>query len=197
MADAKRNELDHDLDVALAKYAAAEPRTGLEERILANMRAARAQVPHRAWWRWGLAAAVATVAVVVVAMAWRSGKPSPSVMVSHPSGATQVLKEPGTQVVANGQRSGAHPSGPGPARRATAIHAHPPVAIAAEARLDRFPSPQPLSEQELALARYVREFPQEATLIARTQAEFENEIQQKMKDARSETDDYGSDQQER
>ena len=69
--------------------------------------------------------------------------------------------------------------------------------MAAEARLDRFPSPQPLSEQELALARYVSEFPQEATLVARTQAEFENEIQQKMKDARSETEDNGSDQQER
>jgi len=65
--------------------------------------------------------------------------------------------------------------------------------MAAEDRLDRFPSPQPLSEQELALARYVSEFPQEATLIARTQAEFENEIRQKMKETGSETDDYGSD----
>jgi hypothetical protein len=192
MTDVKRDELDHKLDVALARYAAVEPRAGLEERILANM---RAQVPARAWWRWGLAVAVA--AVVVVAMAWRLGESSHSIMVSHPSAATQVLKEPGTEVVANGQRRGPHPLGPSPAQKTTAIHAHPPVAMAAEARLDRFPSPQPLSEQELALARYVREFPQEATLIARTQAEFENEIRQKMKDVHSETDDYGSDQQER
>ena len=192
MTEVKRDELDHKLDVALARYAAVEPRTGLEERILANMRAARAQVADRTWWHWGLAAAV--TAVVVVAMAWRLGKPSHSVVVSHPSAATQVLKEPGTQVVANGQRNGPHPLGRSPAQKTTAIRAHPPVAMAAEARLDRFPSPQPLSEQELALARYVSEFPEEATLIARTQAEFENEIRQKMKDTRSETDDYGSDQ---
>lgn len=188
MADVKRDELDDELDLALAKYAAVKPRTGLEERILANIRAERAHVPDRAWWHWGLAAAVA--AVLVVAMAWRLGKPSHSVVVSHPSAATQVLKEPGTQDAANGQRSGPHPLGPSPAQKTTAIHAHPPVAMAAEARLDRFPSPQPLSEQELALARYVSEFPQEATLIARTQAEFENEIRQKMKDTHSETDDY-------
>ena len=195
MPDVKRDELDHQLDVALTRYGAAEPGTGLEERILADMRAQRSRVPDRAWWRWGLAAAVA--AVVVVAMAWRLGRPSPSVVVNHPSAATQVLREPGTQVVANGRRSGPHRLEPGPAQKATAIRAHPPVAMAAEARLDRFPSPQPLSEQELALARYVSEFPEEATLIARTQAEFENEIRQKMKDAHSETDDYDSYQQER
>ncbi len=195
MADVTRDELDHQLDTALEKYAAADPRTGLEERILANMRSARAQAPDRTWWRWGLAAAVA--AVVVLAMAWRSGKPSHSLTVSHPSAATQVLKEPGTQAVANSNRSDPHPLRPGPAHKATAIHAHPPAAIAAEVKLDQFPSPQPLSKQELALARYVSEFPQEATLIARTQAEFEAEIQQKMKEARYETEDYGSDQQER
>jgi hypothetical protein len=194
MADVKRDELDHELDVALARYAAAEPRTGLEERILANMRAERAQVADRAWWRWGLAAAAA---VVVVAMAWRLGKPSHPVVVSHPSAATQILKEPATKVVANGRRSGPRRLERGLAQKANAIHAHPPVAMVAEARLDRFPSPQPLSEQELALARYVSEFPEEATLIARTQAEFENEIRQKMKDTGSETDDYSSDQQER
>jgi hypothetical protein len=195
MADVKRNELDHELDVVLAKYAAAEPRTGLEERILANLRAERTQVADRAWWRWGLAAAAATV--VVAAVAWRSGKPSHPITVSHPSPTTQVLKEPVTQVVANGQKRAARFSGPRPVQKATAIRAHPPAVMAAEARLDQFPSPQPLSKQELALARYVIEFPQEATLMARTQAEFEDEIQQKMKDAHSETDDYSSDQQER
>ena len=195
MAEVKRDELDDKLDVALAKYVAVEPRTGLEERILANMRAARAQARDRAWWRWGLAAAVATV--VVVAMAWKLDKPSHSDMVRRPSGATPVLKEAGTRVVANGRRNGPRPLGPSQTRKPTATRAHPPATMAAEDRLDRFPSPQPLSEQELALARYVSEFPQEATLIARTQAEFENEIRQKMKETGSETDDYGSDQQER
>jgi hypothetical protein len=195
MAEVKRDELDDKLDVALAGYAAVGPRTGLEERILANMRAARAQALDRAWWRWGLAAAVA--AVVVVVMAWKSDKPSHSVTVSHPSAATQVPKEPATRIVANGRRNGPRPLEPSQTQKPTAIRAHPPVTMPAEARLDQFPSPQPLSEQELALARYVSEFPQEATLVARTQAEFETEIRQKMKDTVSETDDYGSDRQER
>jgi len=47
------------------------------------------------------------------------------------------------------------------------------------------------------LARYVREFPQEANLIATAQLESEDEIQQKMKDTRSETEVYDSNQQER
>jgi hypothetical protein len=195
MADVKRDELDDKLDAVLARHAAVEPRSGLEERIHANLQAQRAQVPDRGWWRWGLAAALSTA--MVLAVAWRLGKPPHSVTVSHPSGATQVLKEPGTQAAANSRRSGPRRWEPGPAQKTTAIHAHPPVAMVGEVKLDQFPSPQPLSEQELALARYVSEFPQEATLIARTQAEFENEIQQKMKDARSETDNYSSDRQER
>ncbi len=39
MADKTHDELDRMLDAALAKYAAAEPRAGLEARVLANLRA--------------------------------------------------------------------------------------------------------------------------------------------------------------
>ncbi len=78
MADRKQDELDRMLDAALAKYAAVEPRTGLEDRILANLRAERTRVPDRAWWRWSVAGALAAVVVVALALAWRSGKPSAS-----------------------------------------------------------------------------------------------------------------------
>jgi hypothetical protein len=76
------------------------------------------------------------------------------------------------------------------------------VAIAAQARLDQprldqFPSAQPLSEQEIALARYVSQFPQEATLIARAQGEYEKEIRQQMKNTNSETGLSDTDQPER
>ena len=40
---AERDPLDRDLDAALAKYAAVEPRAGLEDRVLANLRAERGQ----------------------------------------------------------------------------------------------------------------------------------------------------------
>ena len=197
MAEVKRDELDHKLDVALARYAAVEPRTGLEDRILANIRAARAPVPDRAWWRWGLAGALAAMVTVALALTLKSGRQSRPVVANHSSATTQGSKEPAILVVsgAGGNQHPLHASNS--AKKRTTNHIRRETIVAANPKLDRFPSPQPLSEQELALARYVSEFPQEATLIARTQAEFENEIRQKMKDTGSETDDYGSDRQER
>jgi hypothetical protein len=44
--------------------------------------------------------------------------------------------------------------------------------ISVEPRLEQFPSPAPLSEQEEMLVRYIRERPHEAALIARAQAEL-------------------------
>ena len=61
-------------------------------------------------------------------------------------------------------------------------------------RLDQFPSPRPLSEQEQMLARYVREFPQEAVLVARAQTERRKELEKLLADGPSKID---SDQQER
>ena len=48
MTNRKQDEFDRMLDAALAKYAAVEPRTGLEERVLANLRAEQARVPDHA-----------------------------------------------------------------------------------------------------------------------------------------------------
>jgi hypothetical protein len=42
--------------------------------------------------------------------------------------------------------------------------------------MDRFPSPQPLTQEELLFADYARHFPKEATLIAQEQQSFEQEI---------------------
>src|ERR1700752_2908168 len=80
--EAGDQEADRVLDAALAKYAAVEPRAGLDERILANLRAEQTRTSNRAGWRWGLAAAVIAVLVVALSLAWRSGKPT------HPLDAT-------------------------------------------------------------------------------------------------------------
>ncbi len=195
MANEKSDELDQMLGAALAKYAAVEPRAGLEERVLATLRAGQARVPDRAWWRWGMMAAVAAVVVVAVFLAWRAERaphgPTHTAVMQH--GALQTW----TQVTANGAQHGVHPQAAGPARKTTRHHALMPVMLAAQPKLDRFPSPQPLSEQEQALARYVSEFPQEAALISRAQEDYEKEIQQKMKAASSETEGNDSDQKER
>ena len=44
--------LDRELDAALAQYGAGEPRAGLEQRVLTNLRAERKKIASRTWWRW-------------------------------------------------------------------------------------------------------------------------------------------------
>jgi len=48
MADNHHQQADCEFDDALAKYARVEPRAGLEERILANLRAEQARVTNPA-----------------------------------------------------------------------------------------------------------------------------------------------------
>jgi len=196
MSHKKQDELDSILDTALAKYAAAVPRPGLEDRVLANLRTEQTRTPAPAWWRWSVAGALAVV-IVAVALAWRSGKSSLPVVADHSTAQMHGTKEPAKQIVSNGERGGVRSVEPGPARNNTGHHSRPPVEIAIPPKLDQFPSPQPLSEQEIALARYAHQFPQEATLIARGQVEYEKEIQQQMKDARPDTGFSDSYQQER
>ncbi len=189
--DATKNVLDHELDAALAKYYNVEPRAGLEERVLANLRAEQSGVPVRAWWRWNVAVAVL---IVVVALLWRWEKPSHPVVAVRPANPTQASQQR-KQFISNGVESGVRIQTSNSMRKK--IRNVSPVVVADGPKLDHFPSPQPLTEQELALARYVRDFPQEATLIARGQKEYEKEVEQKMRDAGSQTNNSESEQQER
>lgn len=189
--DATENVLDRELDGVLAKYAAVEPRAGLEERVLANLRAERARIPVRAWWGWSASVAVL---VLAVALLWRWEKPASPIVVVLPPSATQTSQEQPKQSVSTGAENQVRLPTTSPARRKIR---HASAVAVAGPKLDQFPSPQPLSEQELALATYVREFPQEANLIATAQVESEKEIQQRMKAILSETEGYDSNQQER
>jgi hypothetical protein len=201
------DELDWELDAALSKYIAVEPRAGLEERILANLRAEQSNlVAPRVWgracWHWGLAGAVAVVVVVALALAWRTGKPARRVVAKHTSAPVHATGETPAQVASNTGSSGVPTSTGKSLRRITARGSHVPGSVPAPPKLDppkldQFPSPQPPSPEELALRKYVSRFPQEATLIARTQEEFEKEIQQMMKDQHSDTEYSNSYQQER
>ena len=184
--DATKNVFDHELDAALAKYSNVEPRAGLEERVLANLRAEQSGVPVRAWWRWSVAGAVL---IVAAALLWRLERPSHPVVAVRPANPTQASQQR-KQFISNGVESGVRIQTSNSMRKQ--IRNVSPVVVAGGPKFDQFPSPQPLTEQELALARYVREFPQEANLIATAQVESEKEIQQKMKDTRSETEGYDS-----
>ena len=160
----ENDALDRELDAALSRYAAVEPRSGLEERILANLQYERAQVPERVWWRWGVAVTLAAAVVIVaVALMWKSGRPAPQQIVEHPVLEQSPKKSP-PQVLASNQHGGRNVNTP--ARRTV----HPQVARDATAtpgpKLDVFPSPQPLSDQEKLLARYAQREPDRAAVLA-------------------------------
>jgi hypothetical protein len=169
MADETQDELDRVLDAALAKYAAAEPRAGLEARVLADLRAEREQVPDRSWWRWSAVAVLASVVVVAVTLAWRSGRPSLPVVKNDPSAPANVSKEPKRQVASDGVGSGVRPPRPGTGPK-VAVSPNVPIAVA-HPKLGQFPSPHPLSEQEKILQNYVAKYPEQAVLVARARSE--------------------------
>jgi hypothetical protein len=201
MTDREQDELDSTLDAALAKYAAIEPRAGLENRVLSNLRAERSPVPDRAWWRWSVAGGLIAVVVVALALASRSGKPSHPVASNHSSTAPQVSKEATAPLVATGgekptRRNQARSPELAAVRQPTIDRAPPKAVTAALPKLDQFPSPRPLSEQEKILASYIEQYPERAILLARART-FELERDQLEEMKTSPSDDLSKDSDER
>lgn len=155
------------LDAALQQYSAAEPRPGLETRILANLATATLRrpfsFPRLAW------AAVAAFALLAITFGiWRHHRPAP------------IAHAPAVFV----------PSVPAPLQPtpASPMQTTQPVAVAArrhkvartlpvqeEIRQEQFPSPQPLSEDERLLLTYLRTTPREEVLVAVAQLQAERE----------------------
>jgi|SRR5271155_212530 len=173
--------LDRELDAALAKFTAAEPRTGLEDRILANLRAQQAQVTRRPWWRWPALAALTVAIMVTVFLAWRSERPVQKIA-SNPSTTKPIDGHAGTQT--NRRGSGTTQPATGSRRPLKPRPVSHPVQVASPApKLDQFPSPQPLSEQERILAGYIANYPEQAALVAQARADA------RRRDAAEEIDD--------
>jgi hypothetical protein len=186
-----RDDIDRALDVALTKYAAVEPRAGLEDRILAHLQTK--PEPSRLW-HWSAAAACAVAVVILAALASRwSAKPVP--IVAHdPAGTVQGTPRV-PQVASNvGERITIRPALK-PVSKHFAASIRP--SNKAYPKLDQFPSRHPMSEQEAALIHYVREFPNEAVLIAQAQDEYEKELEKRRKAERAENEPSSSDLQER
>jgi hypothetical protein len=158
----KDHIVDEQLNAALKEYGAVEPRPGLENRILANLRGASKQETSRTWHWWPVLAAVAGMLLIGAAILHKT-KPHSS-----------------ASALATGTRPAAPAATPEPkasgsqARVLTASRPHPPErqVLASAPRLEQFPSPEPLSEQEEFLARYVEQFPREAVLVARAQTQL-------------------------
>jgi hypothetical protein len=162
------DRMDEWLDQALRQSGEVEPRSGLENRLLANLRSERVQraVYHRWWWA---AVALATVAVVIARwLGSRAGVPTqvpdlanaPVARAPSPALRTVVVTPPSTTIARKLHRT--KPVGRN--ARATRKELTP--------KLAQFPSPKPLSEQEELLIRYVREHREEAVFVAQARAEL-------------------------
>jgi len=171
----KREPLDDQIDAALAKYAAVEPRAGLERRILAHLRTQGKTSASMVWWPW--AGVVAAAILVAALLFWTLERPGDERIVRH-----QPSVQQGTQ-----PQLAAHPALPTVGRRAVRAWvrrsrrhiARETTTIAVEPKLDQFPSPQPLTPEEKMLVAYVERYYDEAVLIARARDE---QIQQDRKE---------------
>jgi len=165
----ENDALADELDRALARYAAVEPRTGFEARLLANLRARQEHAPVGVGWRWPWAGAVTLVVLVLaLSLTWRSGKPQPGKSIDQ--GTTQEGRDGQIAERASQQNRLARAL---PSVQTARAH-RPPLSTAAvrpAPHLKQFPSPQPLSEQEKILTRYVATYPEHAALIAEARTE--------------------------
>jgi len=168
-------QLDQFLDQMLAEYGKAEPRVGLENRVLAKLEREGIAGRRRWWWLLGTVSATALVAAVV----WMGSRPRDH-QANFQAGGNSVRITPAPATSAReGLASGisvaqAIPSAKSrQAMRAIRPHAGEQGARATP-KLDQFPTPAPLSEQERILARYVSEYREQAVLVARAQTELRN-----------------------
>lgn len=158
----KDKHLDELLDSALSAYSSAEPRPGLETKILAQVREAsgKAASPSRNW-RWLWAGAVAAVAVLLIALWMGRQVQSPTNNVVH-------TQEPPARHSPKLENSPPVTAANPPNQRRRQHGALRPQAVAMAApRQPVFPTPTPLSEQEKLLLSYYAHTPREE-LIAQS-----------------------------
>jgi hypothetical protein len=165
----RNSALDRELDAALAKLASVEPRAGLDERVLANLHIEQERTAEHSWWRWPAVAALAAAMVVSVFIVRRSERPAHNIA-EHPPSTTQANEHSEAQLANHGDIGLTRPH-QASTRRLTPHQSNRLATALSVPKLDQFPSPQPLSEQEAILARYVTNYPAQATLIAQARTE--------------------------
>ena len=151
----EHDELDQLLDSALGTYA--EPRPGIEQRILARVEEARAAglASRRRWLVWSIAVPVTACILLVVML---SGVWQPQTNITHPLGPPEQAVVPAVER----PQPETHDSVPSARVRAATQSVRPRSVNAATAapKLDVFPAPQPLSEQEQALIALANQSPE-------------------------------------
>jgi hypothetical protein len=162
-------ERDDELDAALATYAAVEPRAGLERRVLAVLRARQLDAASRGR-RWPVLAALATAGSILVVWAGLRVAVGTFRTPASPGGASSEEVAEDSQPGVTARRDIERPVTevrPLQKRAQSAAHAKD---VEATPRLEQFPAPEALSEQEKLLVRFVEDDPREAVLVAEAQA---------------------------
>ncbi len=157
----KQMQIDEMLDSMLANYSAAEPRPGLETRILANLRETPEKQTGQGWWnfKWlwaGMVAAAIVMAVVLINGRHRVEPPTHVVVKTSPT-----VPQPEIQ-----------PHAPIAPKETVRIYRRKPrttkqpqnAALALSQRPAVFPTPTPLSEQEKLLLSYLAGTPREEVI---------------------------------
>ncbi len=157
----EKDDLDLLIDTALSTYADPGPGSKLEDRVLVTLAAVRTETPRvRARWRsrllpWAVAIPVAAGLLFL----WLSPKSNKLL----PASVRQEAREAAAPAIAPHPKSSSEVR-PGVPRR-HAVHSTPPASPvqAAEAaplpKLDVFPTPQPLTPEERALALVATQIP--------------------------------------
>lgn len=174
----QERDVDQWLESALGHYGKAEPRPGLENRVLANLQGERNRMATQRRWWWAMATAVAAAAILAVIWVGQTGIGKNRAKMAAPATATQLAQDgawgratPPQQVPHATRQAAGHRLGARAIRDLASLK--PP-------KLEQFPSPAPLNDQEKMLARYVAEFPQRAALVARAQTDLRKRDEREM-----------------
>ncbi len=136
------NRLDRLIDAAVATYADPEPAFGLEARLMARIDAERERGRRRWRWLWTGGALTAAVCTVLLIALWRTSYPP----TAPPT--TARIERPDAVVPA--RKSVSPPGKPASVLRRNA--SLPTAARSASPKLEVFPMPAPLTDEERALA---------------------------------------------
>ena len=177
-----KDRFDQLLDSALQQYGNVQPRTGLESRILASIETQSRSVRRR---RWILSlASIAGVCAITGALLHLGNESKPSVGTEISSHQFPMLKATGNPPNVASAFPPIKKSAPPGKRQFLKLSA----GSKSTRHLQHFPSPLPLTEQELALAKYAESFPKEAELIAQEQQTFDEQMQKAQQDLRNQTE---------
>ena len=162
----REHDVEQWLDSALHQYGKAEPRTGLESRVLASLRAERNRITSRRRWWWAMGAVAAAAAIVAVVWVGANSRKKNAGGLAETS--TPTHHEEAQRSIEPGPDQRAVHLAKEVAQRKPANQPSRELAVAATPKLDQFPSRRKMSEGEWLLVRRLSEQSNKEALLEST-----------------------------